>query len=177
VSAKITSSITGLFCEDIREEKSGQETFVGVMSDNLNISSPHGVMPKLCIYVRARFPIGSPPPPSVKLRLELPWGEALDMGTADQALIEKGIREAEEIGSASFGLNMKAQIIGFRIEGPGRIIIVAEIGNKTLEAGALHIKVLVPEVVTEAPEKAEAGEDTRTVSRRPPRRIRIPKGT
>jgi hypothetical protein len=51
-------SACALFCEDVRQEKTGGETLVGVMRDNLAMSSLPGVLPKLGIYIRMNIPLG-----------------------------------------------------------------------------------------------------------------------
>lgn len=45
-------SAAALFCQDIRPEKSGTETLVGVLPDNVDVVSIPGIMPQLCLYTR-----------------------------------------------------------------------------------------------------------------------------
>ena len=44
-----------ILCEDIRDERSGTETLVGVLPDNVAIRGPRGVMPKLAVYLRIQI--------------------------------------------------------------------------------------------------------------------------
>ena len=45
-------SAIALFCEDIREEKSGQYAIAGILPDRLNVKRLPTVLPKLGIYLR-----------------------------------------------------------------------------------------------------------------------------
>lgn len=50
-----------MFCEDIRDEVSGQHSIIGVFSDNLKVSTIPGVMPKLGVYVRIHLDVACEP--------------------------------------------------------------------------------------------------------------------
>jgi hypothetical protein len=43
-----------LLCDDIREEKSGKETLVGVYNDKVMVAGLPVVMPKLCFRIKTR---------------------------------------------------------------------------------------------------------------------------
>ena len=52
-------SAIGIFCEDIRQEKSEQDTLIGILPDNVNVPSIPGMFPKLGLVVRMHFDVSS----------------------------------------------------------------------------------------------------------------------
>jgi hypothetical protein len=70
------SSAVCIFCEDIREEKSGQDTIVGTLPDNLLINPPppklqdaKALMPKLGMYLRINLLADQDQPKAVSAKV------------------------------------------------------------------------------------------------------------
>jgi hypothetical protein len=70
-------SIVALFCSDVRQEKGGTETIVGVLPDNVNLPSIPGPFAQICVYVRMHMR-PSFRPAQIISRLMLPDGSELD---------------------------------------------------------------------------------------------------
>ena len=89
--------IGALFCEDIRIEKNGQETLVGVLSDNIETPQFPIILPKLGVYLRTRFST-SFTLTTFSVTLVNSGGEEQLRIDYDSALIEKVYEEAREKG-------------------------------------------------------------------------------
>ena len=45
-------SVVALFCSDVRQEKGGTETIVGIFPDNVNLLTIPGAFAQMYVYVR-----------------------------------------------------------------------------------------------------------------------------
>lgn len=119
-------SVMGLFCEDIREEKSGIFTLVGILPDTVNVNrqaissastGAFGNVPrlllKLCIYLRINFDpnafTGVP-----QAYLVVPDSPTIDLGGVDAPLVEKAKTEAIQKGNELAGIILRSEFIGFQ---------------------------------------------------------------
>src|SRR5260370_33702983 len=112
-------STIGLFCEDIREEKSGQDTIIGIMPDNINVPTLPAMVSKLGIYIRIQVNENANPK-TIKTLLKLPDGQELALGSLDN-LIAKAKADAKEIAMPFPGLIAKSIISPFPIREVGKI--------------------------------------------------------
>jgi hypothetical protein len=87
----------GLFCEDIREEKSGQLNLIGIMPDNLNIPATpaptdgkilQAMIPKLALYVRVHLE-PEDDPGEVQISLIFPNGDVSNIASFPAELVEE----------------------------------------------------------------------------------------
>jgi hypothetical protein len=114
--------MVGMFCEDIREEKNGQLTLVGLLADNVNIPPPpaeappttRAVMPKLAFYLRIHMAVEDEVAP-MNVKLLIPDGGEIDLGTIGADLIAKAQKEAADKGLPIAGIVSQTVIQGFRI--------------------------------------------------------------
>ena len=141
----------GLFCEDIREEKSDIVTLVGILSDNVNLlttgsdaanSSQLAIVPKICVYVRVNFDpdydIGQP-----KARLLLPDGSEVSLGEIGTDVVEKSRADAKQRGSPLAGVLIRAVIAQFATP-PGVVRLEVTLGAETYLAAILNLRVEAP---------------------------------
>lgn len=137
------------FCEDIREEASGQQTAVGILPDILNLPPPptsgtanaRPRLPKLAVYFRIQFEVDEVVPP-LTLKLIFPNNHEINLGTIDQGMIDRSKREASDGGISRSGLRFTAVFQNFRIEEFGTLSAVVEMGSDRSVAGVLHFRVL-----------------------------------
>jgi hypothetical protein len=127
-----------LFCEDIREERSGQDTIIGVMPDNLTVSPLPGAIPRLGVYFRIQLEKDDNPQ-SIKLKLRVPGGLELTMGSLD-GLIVQAKADAEKNGIPFAGLIARAVLSPVPISSPGRIEAIAEIDGAEYVCGAMNVQ-------------------------------------
>jgi hypothetical protein len=129
--------VIGLFCEDIREEKNGQVSLVGIMPDNANIPSPptsppknentilQGMLPKLALYVRVHLALEDDPGP-MQISLIFPNGEAAVLTTISEDIIETSKKEAKAKDLPIAGIFSHMVFIGFRVPGSGKLVAVLD---------------------------------------------------
>lgn len=145
----MTPIVIGMFCEDIREEKSGQVSIVGILPDSIRLPPPPAsikrqdgepsiVIPKLGLYVRLLLPIGSLKGP-IPVKLKLTDGTNLSLGEIDNALIEKSVAEARAIDLPIAGIVFHAVMQGFQITKPGLIKAVIVHEGKEQVCGVLNV--------------------------------------
>ncbi len=131
-------NVVGLFCEDIREEKTGVHTLVGVFPDNLNVSELPGMMPKLCIYVRFHLDVNADVR-SITAMLRFPTSEQ-SLGGFDPDLIKKTQEDSRKKGTPLAGLILKGISGPIKIPGPGRILAIAKVNDDEIVCGSLNIQ-------------------------------------
>jgi hypothetical protein len=129
--------IIALFCEDIREEKSGQDTLVGILPDNLNIVNLPGMLSKLGIYIRIQLE-HEDNPQTIKIRVKGPLSQHLEIGSLDH-LIGQAKSQAQEKGFPFAGLVAKSIISPFPVQELGKIEAIVEIDGTEYICGALNI--------------------------------------
>lgn len=122
--------VIGLFCEDIREEKSGQYTLIGIFPDNLNLGVPPGpthqaFLSKLGIYVRVHFAAEDDPGP-MKVILIFPNGTEAEIGKLDEALIAQSKAQAADSKNPIAGVISHAVHAPFQVQVPGKLLAVLE---------------------------------------------------
>lgn len=137
-------SAVALFCEDIREEKSGVNTLIGILPDNVAppaSSGPSDGAPiaKLCIYLRINFS------PSDKVlagtaKLLDPERNAIELGEITQALIDQASETAKKQGSPLAGLLTRAHLSAFALRGYGRFTVEVVLGDETYVAGFVNFQ-------------------------------------
>lgn len=142
----------GLFCEDIREEKNGAFTIIGIMPDNVNTEivnvAPIGearpsahvtMMSKICVYTRINFAPEFDLPEG-ELRLVPVPGEAIQLGKIGRAVIDKAKREAKEMGHSMAGIVLRAEMGGYPIPLKGALRMEIVFPEETILAASLHFR-------------------------------------
>jgi hypothetical protein len=147
-------SAIGVFCEDIREEQSGQHTLVGIFSDNVNIPELPLFMPKLAIYIRINLD------PAISTRtittkLKVPGGPELPMANLSN-LIDKSTSQARENGMPYAGLLAKTVFSPFPVQAAGKIEAIVQIEGVEYICGALNVIVSAPVAAPEPSAPAPA---------------------
>lgn len=139
-------SAVAIFCEDIREEKSGQDTIVGVLPDNLvvqSLLSPAApnmarMLPRLCLYMRVHIPSQSQPK-EVYATLTDPEGTIITRNEWPHDQIAKTFSDTRANGSPLAGLILKIVASPFPVVTFGRIVAKAVVDGTEYVAGALNL--------------------------------------
>jgi hypothetical protein len=145
----MTLHVIGFFCEDIREEKSGQGTLIGLLPDNIDIapmpkgvaSSTRPILPKLGLFVRINFGMEDDIKP-MTIKLILPDAGEIELGKIGADLISQSKRDAAANNLPIAGLIHRAVMQGFMIPGPGLIAGVVEIEDQRITVAVLNVRVL-----------------------------------
>jgi hypothetical protein len=138
-------SMVCLFCEDIREEKSGQDTIIGTLPDNLHIAGlpPPGptaiaMLPKLGIYLRINVFTDHDRPKDVSAKVLNTKGEIIAQLAWASSVIDKAFADAKANEMPLVGLLLKV------VAGPipittGKIIATVTIDGTDYLAGAMNV--------------------------------------
>lgn len=134
-------NVLGLFCEDIREEKRGMTTLVGILPDNLDLPEIPAVLPKLCFVVRIYLERGEKVN-LIRIVLKSPDGDELELGKLEPELIERARMNSERDGNPMAGLIFSAMAGIFEVKKEGRLTIIVYIDEKPVVAGSLNMRAL-----------------------------------
>ena len=132
-------SAIGIFCEDIRSEKSGQDIIIGTYPDNLAVPEIPGAIPKVAIYTRINID-PTAVPGDIRMRLDIEGGEVIQLGTIELAYISKSQDDARKKGSPLVGLISRVAFAPFPVRKVGRVKLVIESGAKEILGGILNFE-------------------------------------
>lgn len=133
-------SIVALFCSDVRQERGGTETIVGVFPDNVDVPSIPSGFTQLCVYVRMHVR-PSFCPTKIITRLVLPDGSELDRSEMEMGLFERSREKAVAGKSAYFGLIARFVMAPMPITQEGRLQAIVSVDGKDHIAGALNFRL------------------------------------
>ena len=138
----------GLFCDDIREEKAGTDSLVGVMPDSLNMPQFPGVLLRLSLYVRVLADPGTKLGETT-LWLRLPDGKERHLQTIDAAVIDGSQEQARRALFPYAGLIMRVAFQNFPVPAPGRMDAIVKWRGGEAICAALNFQ-LTPEGASDA---------------------------
>ena len=131
--------IVGLFCDDIRPETAGSESIIGVFPDNLSVPSLPGHVPKLALYVRLQLSVDEAAP-EIKTLLKLPWGETLNVGSADKAIVEEAISNAAKNELPFAGVILRTFLVNFTVKSYGQVHGIVVVNGKEHICAVMNLK-------------------------------------
>lgn len=134
-------SAIGLFCEDIREEKSGTDSLIGVLPDNMNIPQANVVMPKLCAYVRINFRPDYDPG-EVAVILRFPDGSTSKPSVLGGETLQRARNDALKSGSPFVGVITKYVMTPYHIRDLGRVEAIVRHRLEEKVCGAINFRIL-----------------------------------
>jgi len=134
-----TIQVGGFFCEDIREEKSGQDTIVGILPDNMFVATFPSVTPRVGIYLRVHFnPLK--PPKKITAKFTAPWGESFAIGLAEKEIIDVAVAQAKERSLPLTGVILKAMMVPFKMQQAGLALATVSVdGGKDVVCAMLNL--------------------------------------
>jgi hypothetical protein len=133
-------SVVAIFCSDIRQEKGGTETIVGVFPDNVNLPRIPGAFAQMHVYVRLHI-LPTFYPKSITTRLVSPDGAELSHNEMDSAIVESARGKALANDAPYLGLIARIAIAPMRISQEGRIRAIVAIDGEDHVAGALNCQL------------------------------------
>jgi hypothetical protein len=135
----IAPNVVGIFCEDVREEKTGH-TIIGIFPDNMEVPHMPGAIPKLGIYVRCHVDpmadIGE-----VSLKLKFPNGEESALSKFDEAAVKKTQADTRAKETPLCGLILIAVLGMVQLREPGRISAIVTLGGEEVLAAAINFEL------------------------------------
>jgi hypothetical protein len=120
--------VVGFFCEDIRIEKTEQDTIIGVLPDTMAAPVFPSITPRLGIYLRVHID-PQKPPKKIVAKFSTPWGETFDVGLADGDLINSAVSQAAEKGLPLAGIVLKAMMAPFVMQTAGLAVATVSIDD------------------------------------------------
>lgn len=134
-----------IFCEDIREEKSGQDTIVGTFPDNLvvegappPIPNSKGIMPKLGIYLRVNVNTDGDKPSNISAKVLGSSGDIIAQSGWAPDLIDHSFEDAKRNQLPIYGLLLKLVAAPVPIAN-GKITVIVTVDGVECLAGALNV--------------------------------------
>jgi hypothetical protein len=112
---------TGLFCDDIRTETSGQHTLVGIYPDTLEVPQVPGKFPVLWLYIRIHLDPALDPGP-MKVVIRLPDGRDFPVGDIGPADVDPIRRRAQDDGNPIAGVLLRYRFEDFQVHQAGRVV-------------------------------------------------------
>lgn len=137
------ANIVALFCSDVRQEKGGTETIVGVFPDTVNLPSIPGALPQLVVYVRMHMRPDFHPT-QIITRLVLPDGSELDRSEMGMDLVKRTRERAAATDAPYLGLIARFVMAPMHISQKGRLQVIVSIDGQDHIAGALNFGLFSP---------------------------------
>jgi hypothetical protein len=136
-------SMICVFCEDIREEKSGQDTIVGTIPDNLILagSTLPAIMPRLGFYTRINLSSGETRPKAISAKVLNTNDTLIAQTTWTLEVINKGFEDAEANHLPLVGLIFKLVVRPFPIPENGIVRVIVNVDEEDCLAGILNVTV------------------------------------
>lgn len=137
------NSAIGLFCEDIRDERLGTTSLVGVLPDNVALPAFPFLFPKIAVYVRFRLD-ATLPPPALACKLVTVDGTEFILGEYDSEAIAPHFNAAIAAESPIVGFLMNGFFLQLSVPKAGRFVLVAAIDGESFIAGTLNVVATDP---------------------------------
>jgi hypothetical protein len=129
------------FCEDVRREASGKETFIGVMADVMHFSALPGKVRRLQVYYRIRFEVGKTYNQIIIPSVELdgnPVEPASPHAPLPLEMIGEVLKRAEKRGQSYVTVAARVHLPEpFPVQAPGQMLAFLNIDEEKMPCGAL----------------------------------------
>ncbi len=134
----LSRSVVTLFCDDIREEKNGMDTLIGVYPNNVNVPQFPFSFPKLGMYTRIHFDVEDSPG-DITIQASSPIEENTPLTVMTEESFSEAQQQTKEEGLPIVGLISKALAIGFTVKEPGQVKIIVTIQGVEYLGGVLNV--------------------------------------
>jgi len=131
------SAIT-LFCEDIRHERNGIESLVGLLPDNISLPEFPSTIAKLGIYTRITFSAGEEPQPFELIVTDV-LGTEISLTKVGSDDLEK-IRSSVSSDTKFFGLKSISTFINYSVPHEGSLHASIRFAGRNILTGGLNFK-------------------------------------
>lgn len=130
-------SAVAIFCDDVREEKRGKKTIVGVYSFEVDVDNFPYTFPRLCVYSQFVYSTDKPIERfSLKLYSD---GELLMDHPAPEAFIKSSREMSIAQGRPTTALFTAIEMISVEVSEPSVMIAVMEVDGEEYHAGRLAV--------------------------------------
>jgi hypothetical protein len=133
-------SVVALFCDDVREEKSGKETIVGIYPDNVNVPSFPYTFPRVLIYTRINTDVRDKIK-KVEIRISLPEEETETiMSTADKKFVSETQKTAKKKGTPIVSIVGRVVASQMRVLAPGQVRLLVTVNDDEYVGGFINVQ-------------------------------------
>jgi hypothetical protein len=134
-----------IFCEDVRNEANGGETFIGVLPDGVSVEALPGIINRLTTHTRITFPPAQAPKSlRSSLRIER-VGITLYDSDIESAVIERAARESLEQETPLATVINRVVMGDLNIPEPCRLLSCLNIDGEEYIVGTLRIEIADPQ--------------------------------
>jgi hypothetical protein len=133
-----------VFCEDIREEVSGQDTIVGTLPDNLVATGSASLplmLPRLGFYVRFNLNVDDGCPKALSAKVLTTNDDLVASTDWTLEVINKAFGDARENHLPLVGFTFKLVVRPFPIPESGIVRVIANVDGEDYLAGILNVTV------------------------------------
>lgn len=126
-----------LFCDDIREEKSGTSSIIGVIGDNIVVPDFPGAIPKFGIYIRIHLLTGFKAS-KFDIYLNYPNGDKILVNEIELKLVKQSLIDAKKTNNPIAGIVSQLIAAPFPVIQEGRISVELSWSGNTSFIGSLN---------------------------------------
>jgi len=133
------SAVT-LFCEDIRIEKSEQQTLVGVLKDALEITKIPGALPRLAVFTRLSADVDFDMS-ELTVRFLEPSGKLIAENIIENEMIKNARDRAIRTNNPTHGVVAMFQLSMLPVESEGIFSVVCTVNGSETRSGYINIRL------------------------------------
>lgn len=159
-------STLALFCDDLREEASGQQSLMGIWPDYIKLETPENTVAtsRMAIYVRTMIPVDEK---AEDLEVSLYAGDevVLSIASIPAEFVAKTIDEARRGGVPNAGFINRMVASAFPFASQSTLLkVIARSGEQERIAGAASVKLIyLPNPSPEPSEQSLRADQKRTL--------------
>jgi hypothetical protein len=136
-----TPAVLAIFCEDLREEKSGQDTLIGTIPDNVQTNVP-GAIPKLCVYGRIHLDAKGDIPKNFTCKVIGSDGHEFILPGWEPSVVDNAFKASREKGMPLVGLIFRAGFHNFPCKKEGNVTVHIAIDGVNYVAANFRVVAL-----------------------------------
>lgn len=132
-------SVITLFCDDVRNEKEGLVSLIGIYSNNINVPDIPFVFPKLVMYTRIHIDVADEIE-NIIIRVSPPDGDDHDLTHMDRDFISESQENSRDKNVPIVGLMSQAVSAPFIVRQEGLFKIKVVIDDDEYLGGVVNFK-------------------------------------
>lgn len=133
-------SAVSIFCEDIREEANGGETFIGVLPDGITVPALPGVLHRLTMHTRITFPPSKPPKEIFSRLIIEGTDEPVFESEVESSIIRQASTETRDFGTPLATVISRVVMGDIPIPDKCRLVSLLKIDGVEYVIGSLRIE-------------------------------------
>lgn len=129
----------GFFCDDVREEKGGKMTVIGIYNDTVNVTKIPGSFAKMGLYVRVHLDVKYQVK-NMSVKLRMPNGQESDISEFNIEELNSARKDAIENGNPYLGAVLQAVFAPAPIPVAGRIEAILNLDEEQIIVASLNVR-------------------------------------